>query len=56
MDEVDVLEKEIYDNATKLENEYETEELFLKYQFEEFLSAFWALFSNYYLFNYFLTY
>lgn len=47
---------EVSENATKPENEYETEELFIKYQFEEFLSAFWALFSNCYLFNYFLTY
>jgi len=44
--EADLLEHEVFVKSQSHENEYETEELFLKLQFEEFMSAFWAILSN----------
>jgi len=46
LNEAELLEHEIYENSPTLENEYETEELFRKLRFEEFMLAFWTLLSK----------
>ena len=47
LNDCEKLEKQIAEEAHKLEDEYETENFFLKLQFEEFLSAFWSLFCKF---------